>query len=343
MTRVATPENESYLLNIAQHGTAAHVDRLVCNYLKVQRIAERQRANTLHEERWVKFHHDDDGALVLEARLPPETGAIVLEALAAAGEAMYVRRREFDAAGQAVAAEKNSAESSPNEGLYLPPGPAEAIAEDPDTPWWARDTNEKQPCSALRADALVLMAESLLANGAASRPAGERHHIVVHACPRRGLTRRCLLTPTPPAARSWKTARSLPARAPGGSPATRASYAWWKTPMACRSTLAARPAASPPPFTGRSGPGMVVAASPAVPPGISSRVTTWSTGPTAVKPACRTWCNCVTSTIAWCTKVDTVCVSPETKRSHSPAPAAASSRRCRKTPRSYLAIPISKP
>lgn len=75
----------------------------------MQRIAERQRANTLHEERWVTFHHDDDGALVLEARLPPETGAIVLEALAAAGEAMYVRRRDFDAAAQAAG--ENSAES----------------------------------------------------------------------------------------------------------------------------------------------------------------------------------------------------------------------------------------
>ncbi len=184
MTRVATPENEAYLLNIAHHGTAAHVERLVCNYRKVQRIAERQRANTLHEQRCVNFHHDDDGALVLEARLPPETGAIVLEALAAAGEAMYVRRRELDAATEAAG--ENSAESSLNEGLYLPPGPAEGVADDPDTPWWARDVNEKQSYSARPppgagvADALVLMAESLLTNGAGSRPAGERNHLVVH-------------------------------------------------------------------------------------------------------------------------------------------------------------------
>jgi len=31
MTRVATRENEDYLLQIARHGTAAHVERLVCN------------------------------------------------------------------------------------------------------------------------------------------------------------------------------------------------------------------------------------------------------------------------------------------------------------------------
>jgi hypothetical protein len=126
----------------------------------------------------VTFRHDTDGALLIEARLPPETGAIVLKALAAAGEAMYERRRDLDAATQS--ARKNSAEASLDKALYMPPGPAEAVAEEPETPWWARDTNEKQSYSARRADALVLMAESLLAGGAASRPAGERNHIVVH-------------------------------------------------------------------------------------------------------------------------------------------------------------------
>lgn len=82
MTRVATLENEDYLLQIARHGSAAHVERLVCNFRKVQSIAERQRANALHEDRYVTFHHDQHGALVIEARLPPETGDIVLKALA---------------------------------------------------------------------------------------------------------------------------------------------------------------------------------------------------------------------------------------------------------------------
>jgi hypothetical protein len=78
-------------------------------------FAKGQRANTLHEQRSVKFHHDDEGALILEARLPPEAGAIVLEALAAAGEAMYVRRRELDAAGQTEAVGK-----TPRSNLAIP-------------------------------------------------------------------------------------------------------------------------------------------------------------------------------------------------------------------------------
>ena len=171
MTRVATAENEVYLLQIARHGTAAHVERLVCNYRKVQRIAERQRANAVHKERYVHFHHADDGALVIEARLPPETGAIVLDALAAAGEAMYQRRKGV---------RDDSAESSRAAALYTPPGPDEGIAEDADTPWWKRGVHETQSYSQRRADALVLMAESLLANGAASRDAGARNQVVVH-------------------------------------------------------------------------------------------------------------------------------------------------------------------
>jgi hypothetical protein len=35
MTRVATPENENYLLNIARHGTAAHVEGLVRRFERV--------------------------------------------------------------------------------------------------------------------------------------------------------------------------------------------------------------------------------------------------------------------------------------------------------------------
>jgi hypothetical protein len=120
----------------------------------------------------VRFHHDQHGALVIEARLPPETGEIVLKALAAAGEALYQRRRDDSA--------ESSREPTLVQGLYDPPGPSEGIAEDPDRPWWTRDAHAKQSYTALRADALVLMAESLLENGAGSRTAGERNAIVVH-------------------------------------------------------------------------------------------------------------------------------------------------------------------
>ena len=51
MTRVATPENEDYLLMIARHGTAWHVETLVREYRSVRREEERARAEHQHEER----------------------------------------------------------------------------------------------------------------------------------------------------------------------------------------------------------------------------------------------------------------------------------------------------
>ncbi len=45
MTRVATPQNEDYLLMIANHGTAAHVERLVHKYRQVKRCEALEREN----------------------------------------------------------------------------------------------------------------------------------------------------------------------------------------------------------------------------------------------------------------------------------------------------------
>ena len=125
MTRVATPENQDYLLQIARHGTASHVERLVGKYRRVQRDAEAQRANALHYNRYLRFRHAEDGALLIEARLAPEVGELVLKALAAAGEALYARRRSAE---EAVKTESNvSAESSRKRPRAapstIPPGP----------------------------------------------------------------------------------------------------------------------------------------------------------------------------------------------------------------------------
>jgi len=48
MTRVATQQNETYLLEIARNGTAAHVERLVRQYRKVKRIEALELENERH-------------------------------------------------------------------------------------------------------------------------------------------------------------------------------------------------------------------------------------------------------------------------------------------------------
>src|SRR6476659_4727937 len=75
ITRIGCAENEDYLLMIAEHGTAAHVERLVRAYRRCQEAEELSREARQHQSRAVTFRYDDDGSLVLTCRLPAEAGA----------------------------------------------------------------------------------------------------------------------------------------------------------------------------------------------------------------------------------------------------------------------------
>ena len=83
MTRVATPENEDFLLRIAQHGTASHVEKVVGKYKNVQAAAddttEREQDNACK----LVYYQDSDGMWVIHAKLPPEAGALVVKAIEA--------------------------------------------------------------------------------------------------------------------------------------------------------------------------------------------------------------------------------------------------------------------
>lgn len=85
LTRVAEPATEDYLLSIALHGTAHHVEKLVRCYRRVCEAQELGREAHQQARRELVFHYDDDGSLVIRARLPAEAGAVLLKALEAAG------------------------------------------------------------------------------------------------------------------------------------------------------------------------------------------------------------------------------------------------------------------
>ena len=96
LTRVATPANETELLDFAQCATAAHVERLVRAWRRVDRVAEaaddRRRQESRHLETWV----DDDGMVVIRGRLSPEVGAVVRCALEAAADRLYQEAKAAD-------------------------------------------------------------------------------------------------------------------------------------------------------------------------------------------------------------------------------------------------------
>jgi hypothetical protein len=144
LTRVATPENERRLLDVALAGTAAQVERLVRAWRRADRLEASHQAERRHQERQLVTWTDDDGMLVIRGRLSPEAGAVVQRALEAAADQLF---RE--------------------------------LADAPDTPV----TGDVTPAQR-RADAIVLLAETALASGMAGAGTADRYQVVVHVEPR---------------------------------------------------------------------------------------------------------------------------------------------------------------
>src|SRR5437867_9104952 len=93
LTRVATPETEERLLAVGRAGTAAHVERIVRGWRRMDRKAEAQETTRRHASRALHVYQDEDGMVVIRGRLAPEVGAVLVQALAAAREAVYQQRR----------------------------------------------------------------------------------------------------------------------------------------------------------------------------------------------------------------------------------------------------------
>jgi len=145
LTRVATPETEERLLGVGRGGTAAHVERIVRGWRRVDRHAEAREAKRQHASRALHVHQDEDGTVVLRGRLAPEVGALLLRALDAAREALYQRTRGVEAATRLA------------------------------------DPIEDRPTMAQQqADALALLAETALHQGLDPGAPGERYQVVVH-------------------------------------------------------------------------------------------------------------------------------------------------------------------
>ena len=147
VTRVATPETEQALLDVALAGTAAHVEQIVRTWRRVDRAAEAAEDAQRHVSRSLATWVDEDGMVVLRGRLAPEVGAVVRRALDAALDA---ERREAGSDGAAGDAADDAAG-----------GMAPTLAQ-------------------RRADALGAVAECALAGGLDKGTAGDRYQVVVH-------------------------------------------------------------------------------------------------------------------------------------------------------------------
>ncbi len=111
LTRVATPVNEEELLAFARAGTAAHVEKLVRTWRRLDRLEEAERDAERQNTRSLTAYTDDDGMLVLRGRLDPEAGALLLAALEAASERLYQEQRGAEGDTEKASAEQRRADA----------------------------------------------------------------------------------------------------------------------------------------------------------------------------------------------------------------------------------------
>jgi hypothetical protein len=157
MTRVATPETEDALLNIARHGTASHVEQLVSKYKRVKRHMEDEAEQEREESRQLTYYQDNDGMWVINARLAPEAGSLLVKAIEALVAPIQEEKREqlleqrLKAGNEELECEQEQERKNVSAGTL-----SQAIEEE--------DPNHyHQLIQHTRADALVTLAEHFLA------------------------------------------------------------------------------------------------------------------------------------------------------------------------------------
>ncbi len=89
LTRAATAENESELLEFALGSTTASLERLIRGWKKRSRKDEAEWERMLHESRTLSVFPDDEGMYVIRGRLTAEVGALLMRAIEAAGDALF--------------------------------------------------------------------------------------------------------------------------------------------------------------------------------------------------------------------------------------------------------------
>ena len=89
LTRVAKPESEGDLLELARSSTAAQLERTVRAWRRLNRWDEQELERMRHHSRCFSVFPDEDGMYVVRGRLDPEVGAMLRRAVDAASDALF--------------------------------------------------------------------------------------------------------------------------------------------------------------------------------------------------------------------------------------------------------------
>ncbi|MBV8941986.1 MAG: DUF222 domain-containing protein, partial [Solirubrobacterales bacterium] len=102
ITRVAEPQIEAELVELARHATGAQLDNVVRGCVRAIRATE-ERARDAFQERSLSWSFDHDGSLQFEGKLPADEGALLLCALEAASDTPLYGASRKDASAEAPA------------------------------------------------------------------------------------------------------------------------------------------------------------------------------------------------------------------------------------------------
>jgi len=150
ITRIADASNEDYLLMIADHGTAHHVEKLVSKYRTAKRLQDVDIVRAQYNNREMTYYYDHDGCLVIKARLPAEQGALIVKALEMAMDVQF------------------------HDANVHPKGTSTAVTSE------TENEAEVVPIAARRADALTDIAETYMNNNESSGSTADRYQVMVH-------------------------------------------------------------------------------------------------------------------------------------------------------------------
>ena len=199
VTRVATPENEQTLLDVALAGTAAHVERIARAWRRIDRNVEQAEERRRDASRELRTWVDEDGMVVVRGRLTPEVGAVLRRALeAACDQARRVPKSDGGAGEEAADALAGVEEDATD---------AASDAEEP-------TLGQRQP------DAIGTLAEAALAGGLDRGTAGDRYHVVLHVDTEALAEPQDVPAGTSAGAASGSELQAGGDRVPAGTPAT---------------------------------------------------------------------------------------------------------------------------
>ena len=144
VARVAGPDDEGDLIELASHATTAQLERIVRAYRGALSLKEAEKAR---QNRFFNWSWEEDGSLSFRGSLPAEEAALFMRAIESARDGIHEDRwaQERSPGADAQVADKTA-----------------------------------QRSEVTNADAIVAIAETQLASGPASRASGERYQVVVH-------------------------------------------------------------------------------------------------------------------------------------------------------------------